>query len=135
MSGMNRRDALIRMGSGAAGLLWLSGARALRTSYLSRPGVNLEHKLANQYLLSALLSDKADLLEIPVRFFPISPERVKRTSIAEGLRSLIVIAGQRLKRRHTAASPTFGRAPQASDEVPTEVSRGPVQTRAERRRA
>jgi len=102
----------------------LSGARALRTSYLSRPGVNLEHKLANQYLLSALLSDKADLLEIPVRFFPISPERVKRTSIAEGLQSLIVIAGQRLRRRKTAASSTLARSPHASGEVATEVSRG-----------
>lgn len=113
----------------------LSGARALRTSYLTRPGVNLGHKLANQYLLSALLSDKADLLEIPVRFFPISPERVKRTSIAEGLQSLIVIAGQRLKRRNTAAFPTLARSPQASEEVAIEVSRGAVQTRAERRGA
>jgi 2-phospho-L-lactate transferase/gluconeogenesis factor (CofD/UPF0052 family) len=113
----------------------LSGARALRTAYLSRPGVNLGHKLANQYLLSALLSDKADLLEIPVRFFPISPERVKRTSIAEGLQSLIVIAGQRLKHLNAAASPTLARSPQASGEVATEVSRRAVQTRAERRGA
>jgi 2-phospho-L-lactate transferase/gluconeogenesis factor (CofD/UPF0052 family) len=113
----------------------LSGARALRTSYLTRPGVNLEHKLANQYLLSALLSDKADLLEIPVRFFPISPERVKRTSIAEGLHSLIVIAGQRLKRRNVPASAPPARGPQASGEVATEVSRSAVQTRAERRGA
>ena len=107
----------------------LSGARAVRASYLRapgapvrstegqshvavRPGVDLGHKLANQYLLSALLGAKADLLETPVRFFPISPARVKRTSAIEGLQSLLVIAWQRLNRRCLHASPTARRSPQ-----------------------
>jgi hypothetical protein len=76
----------------------LSGARAVRASYLSRLPVPPDDKLANQYLLCALLRDKADLLETPVQFLPLSPERVRRTTLVEGLRSLAVIAWQRLTR-------------------------------------
>ena len=103
----------------------LSGARAVRASYLSRPGVDLGHKLANQYLLSALLSSRADLLETPVRFFPISPERVKRTSVIEGLRSLMVIAQQRLSRRQTPTPAMLPRPAQTRPDVATEISRNP----------
>jgi hypothetical protein len=60
-----------------------------------------DDKLANQYLLCALLREKADLLETPVQFLPLSPERVRRTTLAEGLRSLGVIAWQRLSRRRS----------------------------------
>ena len=95
----------------------LSGARAVRASYLTQPRVDLGHKLANQYLLSALLSEKADLLETPVRFFPISPERVKRTSVLEGIQSLLVIARQRLRGRHTHASPAVAQSAPARTEA------------------
>lgn len=76
----------------------LSGARASRASFLTHLGVPLDDKLANQYLLCALLREKADLLETPVQFLPLSPERVRRTTVVEGARSLAVIAWQRLIR-------------------------------------
>ena len=40
---------------------------------------------------SALLRRKAEMLEIPVQFFPLSPERVKRTSPLEGFSALATI--------------------------------------------
>jgi 2-phospho-L-lactate transferase/gluconeogenesis factor (CofD/UPF0052 family) len=63
----------------------LSGARAIRAEDALSITVPLTHKRANQYLLVRLLRRKAEILEIPVQFFPLSPERVKRTSIVEGL--------------------------------------------------
>jgi hypothetical protein len=80
----------------------LSGARVVRTAYLT--GIELDHKLSNQHLLSALLGRKADLLEMPVQFLPLSPERVRRTSLMEGLRSLGVIVWRRLFRPVPAPS-------------------------------
>jgi len=76
----------------------LSGVRAVRTGFLTSLPVAPDDKLANQYLLCALLSEKADVLETPVQFLPLSPERVRRTTLAEGLRSLAVIAWQRMTR-------------------------------------
>jgi hypothetical protein len=85
----------------------LSGVRAVRAHYLSALPVPPDDKLANQYLLCALLRDKADLLETPVQFLPLSPERVRRTTLVEGVRSLAVIGWQRFtrsKRPDAAAS-------------------------------
>jgi 2-phospho-L-lactate transferase/gluconeogenesis factor (CofD/UPF0052 family) len=81
----------------------LSGVRAVRSAFLTSLPVPPDDKLANQYLLCALLRDKADLLETPVQFLPLSPERVRRTTPIEGLRSLSVIAWQRLTRRKAKA--------------------------------
>jgi CTP:molybdopterin cytidylyltransferase MocA/2-phospho-L-lactate transferase/gluconeogenesis factor (CofD/UPF0052 family) len=66
----------------------LSGVRAFRTSELQALPLALAHPLANQYLLAALLRRKAELLEVPVQFLPLSPERVRRTTVADGLRAL-----------------------------------------------
>jgi 2-phospho-L-lactate transferase/gluconeogenesis factor (CofD/UPF0052 family) len=76
----------------------LSGVRAVRSGFLTSLPVPPDDKLANQYLLCALLSEKADVLETPVQFLPLSPERVRRTTLAEGLRSLAVIGWQRMTR-------------------------------------
>ena len=57
----------------------LSGVRALRAADALDATVPLTHKRANQYLLSGLLRRRAEILELPVGFYPISPERVKRT--------------------------------------------------------
>ncbi|HEX5475557.1 MAG TPA: 2-phospho-L-lactate transferase CofD family protein [Vicinamibacterales bacterium] len=73
----------------------LSGVRAIRASTALEAAVPLTHKRANQYLLSGLLRRRAEILELPVGFFPISPERVKRTSPFEGLQSLATIVWQR----------------------------------------
>jgi len=98
----------------------LSGVRAVRASFLTNLPVPPDDKLANQYLLCALLGEKADLLETPVQFLPLSPDRVRRTTAAEGLRSLAVIAWQRL--RGPKRAPVASSNPQAAEE-PTKVSR------------
>jgi hypothetical protein len=92
----------------------LSGARALRVADAISIPVPLTHKRANQHLLARLLRRKAEILEIPVQFFPISPERVKRTSVVEGLQSLATLVSGRFRRSslpevvpapHTATRP------------------------------
>ena len=62
----------------------LSGVRGVRAPFLTSLPVAPDDKLANQYLLSALLADRADVLETPVQFLPLSPERVRRTTPARG---------------------------------------------------
>src|SRR5688500_1997029 len=83
----------------------LSGVRGVRASFLTSLPVAPDDKLANQYLLSALLADRADVLESPVQFLPLSPERVRRTTPLEGIRSLALIAWQRLTRKRRTATP------------------------------
>jgi 2-phospho-L-lactate transferase/gluconeogenesis factor (CofD/UPF0052 family) len=73
----------------------LSGVRAIRAADVLDPRVNLAHKNANHVLLSRLLRRKAEVLEIPVRFVPLSPERVKRTSPLDGLQALATLVTQR----------------------------------------
>jgi 2-phospho-L-lactate transferase/gluconeogenesis factor (CofD/UPF0052 family) len=75
----------------------LSGARAVRGQDALGIEVPLTHKRANQHLLASLLRRKAEILEIPVQFFPISPERVKRTSLVDGVQSLGALVGGRFR--------------------------------------
>lgn len=74
----------------------LSGVRAIRASEAAGVGVPLTHKQVNQYLLSALMRRRAELLEVPVQFLPLSPERVRRTSVGEGLQAVVTILRRRL---------------------------------------
>jgi hypothetical protein len=78
----------------------LSAVRAVRAADALDPAIDLTDKRANHLLLSALLWRKAEILEIPVRFFPISPERVKRTSPLEGLEALATIVWRRFTPLH-----------------------------------
>jgi hypothetical protein len=80
----------------------LSAVRAVRAADAFDPAIDLTHKNANHLLLSALLRRKAELLETPVQFFPISPERVKRTSPLEGIQALATIVWRRFARPRTA---------------------------------
>jgi hypothetical protein len=73
----------------------LSAVRAVRAEDAFAGDVDLTDKRANHLLLTRLLRRQADILEIPVRFFPISPERVKRTSPLEGLQALGIIIWRR----------------------------------------
>jgi hypothetical protein len=74
----------------------LSGVRAVRAKYLRGLNVDPAHKLANHQLLASLLRDRSEVIEIPVGFFPISPERVKRTTIIDGGRAVLEIVARRL---------------------------------------
>lgn len=83
----------------------LSGVRAIRSRLLRGLAVEPEHKLANHHLLTVLLRQRAEVLETPVRFFPIGPHQIRRTTMLDGLRAVMVIVGNRglgrLKRRDT----------------------------------
>ena len=74
----------------------LSAVRAVRASYVFGPVVDVSSANANHLMLTALLRNKGELLEIPVWFFPLSPERVKRTTPLDGLRALGSIIRGRL---------------------------------------
>jgi hypothetical protein len=83
----------------------LSGARAVRTSYLTGTGLDLDHRGLNQQLLSMMLRDRAEIFEVPVQFLPISPEKVRRTTVGEGLQALLTILWRRFR---PVPSPTAG---------------------------
>lgn len=75
----------------------LSEARAIRASDALVLRCALTSKRTNQYLLPALLRRRAEMLEIPVQFFAISPDRVRRTSVLDGLRAIGIAVAERLK--------------------------------------
>ncbi len=84
----------------------LSGVRAIRAADVLDPRVDLGHKNANHVLLSRLLRRKAEILEIPVRFVPLAPDRVKRTSVIEGMRALATLVSRRFSGRPLEPPPT-----------------------------
>ncbi len=75
----------------------LSGARAVRASDALKVGVPLTHRLINHYLLSSLLRRRADVMEIPVQFFAMSPNQARRTSVGDGFRSIGIAVRERLR--------------------------------------
>jgi hypothetical protein len=81
----------------------LSAARVVRTADVLRLPCLLTDKLANQHLLSLLLRRKAEMFEVPVQFFSISPAQVKRTSPLDGLRAIVAVLRGRV--RNFAAAP------------------------------
>ena len=97
----------------------LSAVRAVRADAALSLDVPLTHKRANQHLLAGLLRRRAEILEIPVQFFPISPTRVKRTSVIEGLQALATLVVGRFKARRPATArvaPAAGEVSDAADE-------------------
>ena len=102
----------------------LSAVRAVRAADAFDPAIDLDHKRANHLLLSGLLRRKAELLEIPVKFFPISPERIKRTSPLEGLQALGAIVWRRFSApRPPAASAERGVRPEGQPSGPLPPAR------------
>jgi 2-phospho-L-lactate transferase/gluconeogenesis factor (CofD/UPF0052 family) len=82
----------------------LSGARVVRASDVLRlPGL-LTDKEANQHLLSVLLRRRAEMFEVPVQFYPLSPAQVKRTSPLDGARALTTVLAGRIRRFDAAAT-------------------------------
>jgi len=84
----------------------LSGIRAIRTSYLSEGRFDLNSPCLNQDLLSRLLGDRAEIFEAPVQFFALSPQKVRRTTVGDGLRSLIAFVRGGFKSRRARRSET-----------------------------
>ncbi len=75
----------------------LSAARAVRVGDAVRVPVPLTHKTANPHLLSGLLRREAEMLEVPVQFFSISPEQVRRTTPLDGVRAVMTAVRARLR--------------------------------------
>ena len=66
----------------------LSGLRAVRVADALTVPVPLSHKQLNFHLLSRLLRRKAEMFEVPVHFYSLSPDRVRRTTVGDGLSAL-----------------------------------------------
>ena len=84
----------------------LSGARVIRTSYLLDKTLPLKSAHLNQELLSRLLSDRAEIFETPVQFFSLSPEKVRRTTISDGLQALFAVVRGGFRWRRTRSVQT-----------------------------
>jgi hypothetical protein len=95
----------------------LSAARAVRVADAVRIPVPLTHKMANQHLLSALLRREAEMFEVPVQFFSISPEQVRRTTPLDGLRAI----GTALRARLRPVTAPLPAAPAIGPARPDEV--------------
>jgi 2-phospho-L-lactate transferase/gluconeogenesis factor (CofD/UPF0052 family) len=74
----------------------LSGLRAVRVSDLAAVPVQLDHKQLNFHLLSRLLGRKAEMFEVPVHFYSLSPDRVRRTTVGDGIAALCTILWRRV---------------------------------------
>jgi len=88
----------------------LSGARAVRVADAASLSVGLTDRRCNQYLLSRLLGRKAEMFEVPVHFYSLSPALVHRTTTGEGLRAIGTILWQRIhpSRSHADRSSALG---------------------------
>lgn len=75
----------------------LSGVRVVHSRFLKEIDVDIQHSSFNQYLLCQLLQAKGQVFEIPVDFLPMSPDKVKRTSVVQGMHNFAVILLQRIK--------------------------------------
>jgi hypothetical protein len=88
----------------------LSGARVIRSSFLREDDLFLHLRDFNQIVLSILLRQRAEIFETPVYYFPISPEKVRRTTVLDGVRSLLTILKGRWRRLPPPATPPSSRA-------------------------
>ncbi len=75
----------------------LSGIRILRSDIFFLDEFSFDDPTFNQRLLSAILGGRFEILEMPIRFLPQSPHKVKRTTVLEGLRSVLIIFSQKIK--------------------------------------
>ncbi len=90
----------------------LSGARAVRTTDAVGLPVCLTDRQANQHLLSSLLRRKAEMFEVPVHFYSLSPSQVRRTTVGDGLAAVAAILSRRLAPPPSVSSSTI---PEAAD--------------------
>jgi 2-phospho-L-lactate transferase/gluconeogenesis factor (CofD/UPF0052 family) len=81
----------------------LSGVRAIRGASLRNSILDVTHKCWNQHILSLLLRERAELFEAPIQFYPISPEKVKRTTILDGIQSILTVLWWRIRSLKPAA--------------------------------
>jgi 2-phospho-L-lactate transferase/gluconeogenesis factor (CofD/UPF0052 family) len=75
----------------------LSAARVVRTADALSLPCALNDKLVNQHLLSVLLRRKAEMFEVPVQFFSMAPDQVKRTTPLDGLTAAATVLKARVR--------------------------------------
>lgn len=83
----------------------LSGARVIRSSFLRDEALDYRRRDFNQLVLSTMLRHRAELFETPVYYFPISPQKIRRTTFADGVRSLFTILRGRFRRLDPVSPP------------------------------
>jgi 2-phospho-L-lactate transferase/gluconeogenesis factor (CofD/UPF0052 family) len=105
----------------------LSAARVVRASDAVRLPGPLTDKLANQRLLSMLLRRRAEMFEVPVQFFSISPAHVKRTSPLDGLRAVAAVLAGRVRAVPLATPPDTAPGAQLGAESSRHAHMGDVQ--------
>ncbi len=98
----------------------LSGARAVRARLIPAD-LDLDSAATNHRLLAAVLGRRGELIEIPVQFFPITPEKVRRTTVLDGLKSLAWIVRARI---HNGPAPRRPAPPGEVAEREPEVAAG-----------
>lgn len=96
----------------------LSGVRVVRSTFLREGPLDYQRRDFNQVVLGRLLRRRAELFETPVYYFPLSPEKIRRTTVAEGLGSLASILRGRW--RPVAPSPTPSSVDVMVEETPVE---------------
>ena len=75
----------------------LSGVRGIRAARVRAAALDLASRSFNQHALSAVLRAGGEILETPVRFVPLSPTMVRRTTVGDGIRALLAIAWWRVR--------------------------------------
>jgi 2-phospho-L-lactate transferase/gluconeogenesis factor (CofD/UPF0052 family) len=81
----------------------LSEVRACRLEYVA--DLDVTDALVNHRLLSLLLGNQAEIVEVPVQFLPLSPRSVRRTTVGDGLRALATIVAWRFRPRARVGRP------------------------------
>ncbi|MEO8198938.1 MAG: 2-phospho-L-lactate transferase CofD family protein [Gemmatimonadota bacterium] len=84
----------------------LSGVKVIRSSLLRDASLDYRRRDFNQQVLSNLLRQRAEVFETPVYYFPISPQKIRRTTVMEGLRSLMTILAGRWRRLSSRGTPS-----------------------------
>jgi hypothetical protein len=99
----------------------LSAVRVVRAADTACvPGL-LTDKLVNQRLLSVLLGRGAEMFEVPVQFFSLSPGIVKRTSPLDGLLALATAVRGRFQPQHGKQAPAQRTTDQSSAAAHSQV--------------
>ena len=83
----------------------------MRVADALRVPVALTHKQANQYLLSGLLRRKAEMFEVPVHFYSLSPAQVRRTTFADGVQAVGTIVWRSIRSRIASTRRRHGTSP------------------------
>ena len=77
----------------------LSGGRGFRAEHLPEDFESAAPAHLNQKLLSRILRADGIFFETPVRFFSMSPDHARRTTVAEGLQTLAAAIADRFRSR------------------------------------